>query len=323
MEVGKVKMNVSVPPLVLISEFVTVDHGKYIVKVSCHSNNAIIGTALAGADTVEQAEDNARKRVLDLVNQGTQGYQSPQNNNSQIRVTPGAISPSNAIVTSTDQSRTTTPISSVSSGTPSPTTEKNLVITPPSPTTIGNISPKTPQEPPIVNNSSTVEASVKTNDDRSVDSNSNDRNENNDTQLSIVSPTSEGTRTPAPTPTLDPTSEGTRTPTPDPIPSGTETPTPAEDQPQLDLMATTPAEPEPSNVDSSPSTGANTPSASTTSAENLDFSEIISLTNIQMKRLGWTAEDGRKFLLDTYGQKTRHLLSDEQLVEFLHYLEKQ
>ena len=59
----------NVPPLVLISEFVTVDHGKYIVKLSCHSNSVIIGSALASGNTVEQAEDNARARVLDLVKQ--------------------------------------------------------------------------------------------------------------------------------------------------------------------------------------------------------------------------------------------------------------
>ena len=57
----------SISPLILISEFVIVDHGKYIVRVSALSNNVVVGTGLAGADTVEKAEDEARKRAIEVI----------------------------------------------------------------------------------------------------------------------------------------------------------------------------------------------------------------------------------------------------------------
>ncbi|MGF1479866.1 MAG: hypothetical protein ACFB4I_10285 [Cyanophyceae cyanobacterium] len=53
----------------------------------------------------------------------------------------------------------------------------------------------------------------------------------------------------------------------------------------------------------------------------IDFSDIIAKTNVEMKRLGWTSEQGRKYLLETYGKRSRQLLSDEELLDFLNYLE--
>jgi hypothetical protein len=57
--------------------------------------------------------------------------------------------------------------------------------------------------------------------------------------------------------------------------------------------------------------------------ETLDFSEIIAKSNVEIKRLGWTNEQGKQYLLQTYGKRSRQLLSDEELLEFLHYLESQ
>lgn len=59
------------------------------------------------------------------------------------------------------------------------------------------------------------------------------------------------------------------------------------------------------------------------SKEFLDCSSIIGKTEIELKRLGWTQEQGKNYLLETYGKKSRHLLSDEELIEFCHYLESQ
>jgi hypothetical protein len=57
--------------------------------------------------------------------------------------------------------------------------------------------------------------------------------------------------------------------------------------------------------------------------EVIDFSEIIARSNIELKRLGWTSDQGRNYLLQTYGKRSRQLLSDEELLEFLQYLESQ
>ncbi|MBE9222632.1 hypothetical protein IQ215_07965, partial [Cyanobacterium stanieri LEGE 03274] len=58
-------------------------------------------------------------------------------------------------------------------------------------------------------------------------------------------------------------------------------------------------------------------------SDAVDFSQVIDQTTIELKRLGWTQEQGKKYLLETYGKKSRHLLSDQELIEFLTYLQTQ
>jgi len=63
--------------------------------------------------------------------------------------------------------------------------------------------------------------------------------------------------------------------------------------------------------------------ASSSDATNMDYSDIIARTNVELKRLQWTNEQGRKFLEQTYGKRSRQLLSEQELREFLQYLEQQ
>ncbi|NEO82754.1 MAG: hypothetical protein F6J87_00610 [Spirulina sp. SIO3F2] len=42
----------------------------------------------------------------------------------------------------------------------------------------------------------------------------------------------------------------------------------------------------------------------------IDFTEIIIQTNREMKRLGWTKEQGRSYLIETYGKRSRQRLDD-------------
>ncbi len=56
-------------------------------------------------------------------------------------------------------------------------------------------------------------------------------------------------------------------------------------------------------------------------AENtIEFGDIITETNVELRRLGWNAQKGKEYLLATYGKRSRQLLSDEELLEFLAYL---
>ena len=55
--------------------------------------------------------------------------------------------------------------------------------------------------------------------------------------------------------------------------------------------------------------------------EPIDFSEVIAKSDMELKRLGWTNEQGRNYLLTTYGKRSRQLLSDEELIEFMQYLQ--
>lgn len=54
----------------------------------------------------------------------------------------------------------------------------------------------------------------------------------------------------------------------------------------------------------------------------MDFNEIKQKTDIEIKRLGWTKDQGKEFLMSRYGKRSRLHLTDEQLLEFLRYLEK-
>jgi hypothetical protein len=53
----------------------------------------------------------------------------------------------------------------------------------------------------------------------------------------------------------------------------------------------------------------------------LDLSDIIAQTSIELKRLGWNESRGRTYLQRTYGKRSRQQLTDEELLDFLHYLQ--
>jgi hypothetical protein len=59
------------------------------------------------------------------------------------------------------------------------------------------------------------------------------------------------------------------------------------------------------------------------SSEPIDFSDIIARTTVELKRLGWTNQQGREYLVQTYGKRSRQLLTDEELLDFLHHLESE
>ena len=53
----------------------------------------------------------------------------------------------------------------------------------------------------------------------------------------------------------------------------------------------------------------------------IDFDEFKHLTDIEIKRLGWTKEQGREYLKENYGGKCSRLhLTDKQLLNFLEEL---
>ncbi|MEH2027181.1 hypothetical protein [Nostoc sp.] len=58
-------------------------------------------------------------------------------------------------------------------------------------------------------------------------------------------------------------------------------------------------------------------------AEPVDLSDVIAKTDVELQRLGWTPEQGREYLIETYGKRGRTLLSEEQLHGFLKYLQSQ
>jgi hypothetical protein len=58
-------------------------------------------------------------------------------------------------------------------------------------------------------------------------------------------------------------------------------------------------------------------------AAPVDLSDIIAHTDVELKRLGWTNAQGRRYLEQTYHKRSRQHLSDTELMEFLDYLKMQ
>jgi hypothetical protein len=58
-------------------------------------------------------------------------------------------------------------------------------------------------------------------------------------------------------------------------------------------------------------------------SEPVDLSDILAKTDVQIERLGWTPEQGKDYLVKTYGKRGRTLLNEEELLDFLKYLQSQ
>jgi hypothetical protein len=70
-----------------------------------------------------------------------------------------------------------------------------------------------------------------------------------------------------------------------------------------------------------------TPQATTTKRkkknEHEDLSDPIAKIGVEMDRLDWSIEQGREHLKKTYNKRARSLLNDEELIDFLRFLESQ
>jgi len=73
------------------------------------------------------------------------------------------------------------------------------------------------------------------------------------------------------------------------------------------------------NVLASKSTSSPEPKAS----GPIDLSDVIAQTTTEMKRLGWSEQQGRDYLQATFGKRSRQHLTDEELLAFCNYLAAQ
>ncbi len=51
-----------------------------------------------------------------------------------------------------------------------------------------------------------------------------------------------------------------------------------------------------------------------------EWNELLAAIDAQLNRLGWTPEQAQSYLMSTYGVKSRYRLTDEQIIEFWHFL---
>ncbi|BAQ66732.1 hypothetical protein GM3709_3497 [Geminocystis sp. NIES-3709] len=251
----------------MISELVTIDHGKYIVKVAVTQEGVILGTALAANDTIEKAEDEARKRAIAVVNWSKNETLSDNQAKKEI-ITPQ--SPKKDSI---------------------PQKIKPEIITKTFPT-----PPITQDLPPLEKQSKTIEE----NEDLWESYNTNEIKENPHEVDTSISP-------------LENINENEISNTDINNISLFENENNKEETATNNLILF----PELNSKELSE------PTLPLEYSETIDFSQIIDQTSIEMKRLAWTQEQGKKYLLETYGKKSRHLLSDHELIEFLNYLQNQ
>lgn len=132
--------------------------------------------------------------------------------------------------------------------------------------------------------------------------------------------------TPAVTEPMLPIIPDTEAPPPAPSQSIVEPSLPF-DQPSYDpgsnVTPFTPRNPVPESANTTKSETKTTSKRGRKKSEPVDLSGIIAETDVEMQRLGWTPEQGREYLIQTYKKRGRTLLDENELIDFLNYLKSQ
>ena len=269
----------------LVSELIDIDRGTYIVGVSVIVNNITLSTGLAGADTVETAEDLARERAIVALMLDSYSPSDRDNLDSKTKVQDNAVT------------RLSQEVPAVKAA---PSFEQKLA--PEDRTSIEddeivfaeNLASQTTQSDPNILNSA-EDATLSTS--LSFEPEVREQISNSDSTVE------KATATPLPEQSVSNSANlfaGT---------SNSETYNTLKDnRTSVEASATEATEAETSQADI---------------IEEVNFNEIKHQTDLEIKRLGWTKDDGREFLKSRYGKRSRLQLTDNQLLEFLQYLASQ
>jgi hypothetical protein len=256
----------------LISELVTIDHGKYVVRALVQVEGVTRATGLAAADTIELAEDKARMRALEVLG---------------ISATPSAASdfqPFQPPTPPTPRQSAASPVTeSVFSQDPFHAAKLSRISTDTS--WLEDTSSPAPEE-------STPAAIPASFTSVPAESSANWKRNAFEESPSVASVA-----------TLEEDYEATSS-------FGKVTPIGSRRHDRE------PFEPKPAET-SEPAF------EETATSSPVDRSSEIARIGVEIKRLGWNNKQGSDYLQRTYGKKTRHELSDEQLLSFLQYLESQ
>jgi hypothetical protein len=243
----------------IISELVEIFQGKYIVRVSIIIEGMTRFTAMAAAETVEAAEDQARNRALTILGLPQLSSSSGANSSAPVPLTQTQPTVHSSKVVNPDY----TSLDATSQWSVSHHPEISPVTTADPQHFVGSqtVSEYTPLEEPVSIPSQDLE--------------------------------------PFPQPEVD-------------IPS----------LPTISPSNVTPftprSYPPTEDVGVQPVT-----SKRKKKSEPVNLSDVIAKTDVQIERLGWTPDQGKEYLIKTYGKRGRSLLSEEELLDFLRYLESQ
>jgi hypothetical protein len=247
----------------VISELVQIFQGKYIVRASIHIEGIIRATGMAGAETVEAAEDQARNRALMVLGMTTSSPGST--------VSPKPIPQ----VQNNPHSSLNTTVSTVNS---LEQTEEKPEEQTPSPVLAPTIQPEVTSLSDTYNQDYEPRFAV-----------TNNREPEFDIPMQNWA-------------MLDDSSEPEENPLPTPAASN--------------VRQFAPRNYTTEDVASPKGKRNNT-------SQPIDLSDVIAKTDVEIERLGWTKEQGKEHLKKTYGKLGRTLLSEQELLDFLRYLESQ
>lgn len=282
----------------LVTELSAIDHGKYIVRCLVQVEGTTLVTSLAAAETVELAEDKARSRAIEIL--GISPTTTTQNISAPLSENLAAaklVAPVQEIPkVSSEVSVPLTPKLSVSTG----VSDASEVTTATSKESLAVTQPNSFSEEPKTSDSVVFSA-----DESKSEVTSNFTATTPVVADSVLeSPGREHTETAVPEASLVETSQEVISPIS--MPENVS-------QTELDNGPVPSSSPSQVETDHSSISASDTP---------VDFSEIIARTNVELKRLGWTNPQGRDYLVQTYGKRSRLELTNEELLDFLQYLEK-
>ncbi|MCW5313362.1 hypothetical protein GTQ43_05935 [Nostoc sp. KVJ3] len=274
----------------LISELVQIFQGKYIVRASVQIEGVTRATGMAAAETVEAAEDQARTRALIVLGITNAPPESVAFNSNPI--SPAQLNPSLNTKGGLNESIYSSAKDGDFVGSQWPSVSDKEISIPPS--KVRNIKPEvvtTSNEQYEYSNASSLPS----------DTYSQDLGQNfpltADRELEFDPPVEKLEIT------FDNQVENQTFPA---ISANNVTPfTPRSYSPQEDVA--TPSVTKKRNK----------------KAEPVDLSDVIAKTDVELQRLGWTPEQGREHLIETYGKRGRTLLTEEELHGFLKYLQSQ
>ncbi len=290
------QLRLQYPQSCLISELLEIKHGKYIVRALVQVEGVSIATGLGSGETVEIAEDHARERALAILD-----LEASLSTTAIAPVVPATPLVAASVTPPDGETLLAAPV--MATITPPITTS---LIAPPI-TSVAN-----PVVQPVVTEIPTSE--IKT--PISVVQLQPKIEEEMIQEQEAVSP--QETSPQPPIPTIEKTEKTEKT---EKIVSLHIVPDtqPAETYPQPVVTGVPDLESSKFNVEKEEKKAKN----KTSPVAIPDIKDVMAKTEIEIRRLGWTTQQGRNFLLQRYGKRARTLLSDEELLDFLSYLEEQ
>lgn len=307
-----VQLQARYPAASLIAEFVIIHQESFVVRALVQAGGMTLATGMAAAMDIEQAEDRAKIRALSALGIGSFTAALPPQPPLYPLPSTSTFSPAPDFTSSESHPNSISEdLSSSGITPPGIIAPKPIASTEPS-------SQESPLTPPIPNQpvSFTTSASFAPLPQMESDRPEYELNYQPESYEFENYGSEPDQPENAPLPTVEPIPE-TISPPPDST----------EPRPSPQFQDVSQAEsPKPASSTgkgkSAKRKSENTEIAPPITGEN-DRSEEIAKIGLEMKRLGWTTEQGRNYLKRTYGKRSRQELDDSELIDFLRYLETQ